>query len=199
MRGLGGCAAPAPACCCLLHALPPLLFAPPRLPKSQLCPPLLTPCLRSPPCSGVADLFLDTPWCNAHTTGCDVLWGGCPMVTLPLQRFASRVAASLCHATGLGDEMVVCSQKEYEDRVGGWGRAWALAVLADARSGAGGEAAEEQGMMAGSLLPSRMIHATASGGLLAWACQTGWQATSCCMHAESTIHTPCPPPIHPGC
>lgn len=30
--------------------------------------------------SGVADLFLDTPLCNAHTTGCDVLWGGCPMV-----------------------------------------------------------------------------------------------------------------------
>ena len=68
-------------------------------------------------CSGVADLFLDTPLCNAHTTGCDVLWGGCPMVTLPLERFASRVAASLCHATGLGEEMVVSSQQEYEERV----------------------------------------------------------------------------------
>ncbi|KAL4437522.1 hypothetical protein ABPG77_003503 [Micractinium sp. CCAP 211/92] len=66
--------------------------------------------------SGVADLFLDTPLCNAHTTGCDVLWGGCPMVTLPLERFASRVAASLCSATGLGEEMVVHSQQEYEDR-----------------------------------------------------------------------------------
>ncbi|PSC71029.1 putative UDP-N-acetylglucosamine-peptide N-acetylglucosaminyltransferase SEC [Micractinium conductrix] len=66
--------------------------------------------------SGVADLFLDTPLCNAHTTGCDVLWGGCPMVTLPLERFASRVAASLCHATGLGEEMVVSSQQEYEER-----------------------------------------------------------------------------------
>lgn len=66
--------------------------------------------------SGVADLFLDTPLCNAHTTGCDVLWGGCPMVTLPLERFASRVAASLCAATGLGEEMVVRSQQEYEDR-----------------------------------------------------------------------------------
>jgi protein O-GlcNAc transferase len=60
-------------------------------------------------------VFLDTPLCNAHTTGCDVLWGGCPMVTLPLERMASRVAASLCHATGLGDEMVVSSQKEYEE------------------------------------------------------------------------------------
>lgn len=67
----------------------------------------------------MADLFLDTPLCNAHTTGCDVLWGGCPMVTLPLERFASRVAASLCAATGLGPEMVVGSQREYEDRVRG--------------------------------------------------------------------------------
>jgi len=45
--------------------------------------------------SGLADVFLDTPLCNAHTTGCDVLWGGCPMVTLPMERMASRVAASL--------------------------------------------------------------------------------------------------------
>ncbi|KAK9815277.1 hypothetical protein WJX72_000982 [[Myrmecia] bisecta] len=64
--------------------------------------------------SGLADVFLDTPLCNAHTTGCDVLWGGCPMVTLPLERMASRVAASLCYATGLGEEMVVHSQAEYE-------------------------------------------------------------------------------------
>lgn len=66
--------------------------------------------------SGLADVFLDTPLCNAHTTGCDVLWGGAPMVTLPLERMASRVAASLCHATGLGDAMVVGSLQEYEDR-----------------------------------------------------------------------------------
>ncbi len=38
------------------------------------------------------------------------------MVTLPLERMASRVAASLCYATGLGHEMVVSSQKEYEVR-----------------------------------------------------------------------------------
>ena len=36
------------------------------------------------------------------------------MVTLPLERMASRVAASLCYATGLGHEMVVSSQQEYE-------------------------------------------------------------------------------------
>lgn len=56
--------------------------------------------------SGLADVFLDTPLCNAHTTGCDVLWGGCPMVTLPMERMASRVAASLAYASGLGPEMV---------------------------------------------------------------------------------------------
>lgn len=37
------------------------------------------------------------------------------MVTLPLERMASRVAASLCYATGLGPEMVVNSQREYEE------------------------------------------------------------------------------------
>ncbi|KAL3130806.1 hypothetical protein ABBQ38_000142 [Trebouxia sp. C0009 RCD-2024] len=66
--------------------------------------------------SGLGDVFLDTPLCNAHTTGCDVLWGGCPMITLPLERMASRVAASLCYATGLGHEMVVNSQQEYEEK-----------------------------------------------------------------------------------
>eukprot|EP00210_Caulerpa_lentillifera_P007056 g6750.t1 len=66
--------------------------------------------------SGLADVFLDTPICNAHTTGCDVLWGGCPMITLPLDRMASRVAASLCTATGLGDEMVVQDHVDYEEK-----------------------------------------------------------------------------------
>jgi len=42
----------------------------------------------------VADVCLDTPLCNGHTTGMDVLWAGCPMVTLPLETFASRVASS---------------------------------------------------------------------------------------------------------
>jgi len=66
--------------------------------------------------SGLADVFLDTPLCNAHTTGCDVLWAGAPIVTLPLERMASRVAASLCAAAGFGDEMIVSSQQEYEER-----------------------------------------------------------------------------------
>lgn len=64
--------------------------------------------------SGLADVFLDTPLCNAHTTGCDVLWGGCPMVTLPLERMASRVGASLCQATGLGHHMIAKDLDTYE-------------------------------------------------------------------------------------
>ncbi|KDP23757.1 hypothetical protein JCGZ_23590 [Jatropha curcas] len=66
--------------------------------------------------SALADLFLDTPLCNAHTTGTDILWAGLPMVTLPLEKMATRVAGSLCVATGLGDEMIVSSMKEYEER-----------------------------------------------------------------------------------
>uniref|UniRef100_A0A2N9HWY8 protein O-GlcNAc transferase n=1 Tax=Fagus sylvatica TaxID=28930 RepID=A0A2N9HWY8_FAGSY len=66
--------------------------------------------------SGLADLFLDTPLCNAHTTGTDILWAGLPMVTLPLEKMATRVAGSLCLATGLGEEMIVSSMKEYEEK-----------------------------------------------------------------------------------
>ncbi|KAH9728210.1 putative UDP-N-acetylglucosamine--peptide N-acetylglucosaminyltransferase SEC [Citrus sinensis] len=57
--------------------------------------------------SSLADLFLDTPLCNAHTTGTDILWAGLPMITLPLEKMATRVAGSLCLATGLGEEMIV--------------------------------------------------------------------------------------------
>eukprot|EP00213_Chloropicon_mariensis_P007060 CAMPEP_0197476648 /NCGR_PEP_ID=MMETSP1309-20131121/9243_1 /TAXON_ID=464262 /ORGANISM="Genus nov. species nov., Strain RCC998" /LENGTH=1051 /DNA_ID=CAMNT_0043017065 /DNA_START=357 /DNA_END=3509 /DNA_ORIENTATION=- len=64
--------------------------------------------------SGLADVFLDTPLCNAHTTGCDVLWSGCPMITLPLRRMASRVAASLVHSAGC-PELIVQDHAEYEE------------------------------------------------------------------------------------
>ncbi|QHO52845.1 putative UDP-N-acetylglucosamine--peptide N-acetylglucosaminyltransferase SEC [Arachis hypogaea] len=57
--------------------------------------------------SALADLFLDMPLCNAHTTGTDILWASLPMITLPLEKKATRVAGSLCLATGLGEEMIV--------------------------------------------------------------------------------------------
>ena len=48
-----------------------------------------------------ADLFLDTWPCNAHTTASEALWAGVPVLTVPGQTFASRVAASLVSACGL--------------------------------------------------------------------------------------------------
>jgi predicted O-linked N-acetylglucosamine transferase (SPINDLY family) len=48
-----------------------------------------------------ADLFLDTFHCGAHTTASDALWAGVPVVTLPGEAFASRVAASLLRAVAL--------------------------------------------------------------------------------------------------
>lgn len=61
----------------------------------------------------LADLFLDTLYYNAHTTACDALWAGLPIVTNPGQTFASRVAGSLLHAIGLS-ELVAHSLVEYE-------------------------------------------------------------------------------------
>lgn len=61
----------------------------------------------------LADLFLDTTPCNAHTTASDALWAGLPVITLIGKSFAARVAASLLNAIGLPD-LVTNSQKEYE-------------------------------------------------------------------------------------
>jgi predicted O-linked N-acetylglucosamine transferase (SPINDLY family) len=61
----------------------------------------------------LADLFLDTSPCNAHTTASDALWAGLPIVTLLGKSFGARVAASLLNAVGLS-ELVSHSQKEYE-------------------------------------------------------------------------------------
>jgi protein O-GlcNAc transferase len=61
----------------------------------------------------VADLFLDTLPCNAHTTASDALWAGLPVVTCARGNFAGRVAASLLRAAGL-PELVTESLEEYE-------------------------------------------------------------------------------------
>lgn len=42
----------------------------------------------------LADLFLDTSPYNAHSTACDALWVGVPVLTCPGRGFAARVAAS---------------------------------------------------------------------------------------------------------
>jgi protein O-GlcNAc transferase len=71
----------------------------------------------------VADVCLDTPLCNGHTTGMDVLWAGTPMVTYPGMRqsqvlqseaetLASRVASSQLHSLGC-PELVARTREEY--------------------------------------------------------------------------------------
>jgi protein O-GlcNAc transferase len=61
----------------------------------------------------LADVCLDTPLCNGHTTGMDVLWAGTPMVTLPAETLASRVAASQLHTLGC-PELVAKNREDYE-------------------------------------------------------------------------------------
>ena len=60
-----------------------------------------------------ADLFLDTLYCNAHTTASDALWAGLPVLTCLGDAFASRVAGSLLRAAGL-PELVTQSLADYE-------------------------------------------------------------------------------------
>jgi protein O-GlcNAc transferase len=61
----------------------------------------------------LADLFLDTLPCNAHSTASDALWAGLPVLTCKGSTFAGRVAASLLHALGL-PELITRSLPDYE-------------------------------------------------------------------------------------
>jgi len=63
----------------------------------------------------LADLFLDTTASNAHTTACDILWSGTPLVTMKGEKMTSRVAASLLRSVGLEEDLVVKSYAEYEE------------------------------------------------------------------------------------
>lgn len=62
----------------------------------------------------LAEIFLDTPQCNAHTTGCDILWSGTPMITVEGGKMATRVAASLLKAAG-AEELVCADLRAYEE------------------------------------------------------------------------------------
>jgi protein O-GlcNAc transferase len=66
---------------------------------------------------GLADLFLDTFYYNAHTTACDALGAGVPVLTCYGETFAGRAAASLLHAVGL-PELVAHSHVDYEEKAG---------------------------------------------------------------------------------
>lgn len=61
----------------------------------------------------LADLFLDTLPCNAHTTASDALWAGLPVLTCLGGTFAGRVAGSLVRAAGL-PELAVATPGQYE-------------------------------------------------------------------------------------
>lgn len=61
----------------------------------------------------LADLFLDTLPYNAHTTACDSLWVGLPVLTCLGSTFAGRVAGSLLSAIGLS-ELITRGLEEYE-------------------------------------------------------------------------------------
>jgi predicted O-linked N-acetylglucosamine transferase (SPINDLY family) len=61
----------------------------------------------------LADLFLDTLPYNAHSSGCDALWAGVPVLTQLGETFAGRVGASLLHACGL-PELIADSPSTYE-------------------------------------------------------------------------------------
>ncbi len=64
----------------------------------------------------LADVFVDTWPYNAHTTAADALWAGVPVVTLYGNSFASRVAASVLNAAGLG-ELAFAHVEEYVNAV----------------------------------------------------------------------------------
>lgn len=61
----------------------------------------------------LADLFLDTLPCNAHTTASDALWAGLPLLTCRGNAFPGRVAASLLRTIGL-PELIAENLADYE-------------------------------------------------------------------------------------
>jgi predicted O-linked N-acetylglucosamine transferase (SPINDLY family) len=62
----------------------------------------------------LADLFIDTFPCNAHTTASDSLWAGLPVLTYAGDSFPARVAASLLNAVEL-PELVTTTLAQYEE------------------------------------------------------------------------------------
>ncbi|MEO7726652.1 MAG: tetratricopeptide repeat protein [Burkholderiales bacterium] len=61
----------------------------------------------------VADLALDTFPYGSHTTASDALWGGCPLVALCGDTFASRVSGSILTACAL-PELIARTQENYQ-------------------------------------------------------------------------------------
>lgn len=62
-----------------------------------------------------ADLFLDTPYYNAHTTASDALWAELPVLTVRGNTYAGRVGESLLSALNL-NKLVADNLNAYEQR-----------------------------------------------------------------------------------
>ena len=62
----------------------------------------------------LADLFLDTFPCNAHTTASDAVRMGLPIITIAGEGFASRVAASILNCVGM-KELITSNKKDYQE------------------------------------------------------------------------------------
>ncbi|KAH9469778.1 hypothetical protein Pst134EA_007055 [Puccinia striiformis f. sp. tritici] len=90
----------------------------------------------------IADLFLDSTECNAHTTAADILWSGTPILTLPrpthAHKMCSRVAASIALATGHGSRMIATSMEDYKERAIQFGRSVRYIPRQQTRTGTGG-------------------------------------------------------------
>jgi len=71
-----------------------------------------------------ADLFIDTYPYAAHTTACEALWAGLPVLTVSGESFVSCIASGLVEALGL-PELIVDNLADYE------ARALALATTPD--------------------------------------------------------------------
>jgi len=63
----------------------------------------------------LADLYLDTFPYNAHSTACDALWAGVPVLTCSGRTYAARAAGSVLTTAGL-PELITKDLQEYEDR-----------------------------------------------------------------------------------
>lgn len=80
----------------------------------------------------LADVFLDTPLYNGHTTASDALRAGVPVLTCPGRAFPARVAASLVRAVGL-EQLIAADEAAYE-QIGvalGLDAQWRAALKAD--------------------------------------------------------------------
>ena len=64
----------------------------------------------------LADVFLDSFPCNAHTTASDALFANRPIITLAGKSMASRVSSSLLKTTGL-DDLISTDFEDYKKKI----------------------------------------------------------------------------------